>query len=1084
MKLDNIVYDVDSLANAITEQWTTESPTFQAMYPSGTATSLVNGMAAYGSMLQYFLLSTVANCYTDTAFSESAIYQLANTLGNDLHGNISAQVTVNVTKNNFIGMDLTVPKNTQFEINGKKFFNPSAIRLPAGIPTVTEINLIQGEILEVNKYSSGIENEKFYFSSDFKVNNNYVTVYVNDEEWTVTDSFIPYDKGYIIDASDMNVVVLKTDSDGRSYIKVGNNQLGAMPASGSNIKIQYVSNDGAEGNIGENNTVGSLLSSLIYLNDSGNQEALDLTITSTTTAYGGFDKQSIDILRYSSPYIFASGHRAIRRQDYEALLQNKCGYITTKVWGEYEEADKVGAYDSLMMNMVYYTGIKDFQTYPYFTIGSVSDPKVFGGSLNSVRGFCGSFAYRIKNLKQGTSEILLQDSSAKGQLFINNDRLDPRDSMLPEWINSMYTKYSVNLTSIPIASAGSGYAVGDILILQGTNNEVKVEVSEIESSGAVNAIRLLNTNVTKDYTAAHSNPFTTVYGETKGNGTGLTVNIAITSTQSSTTVTTNDDRGEIPAPVQYNPILNARSDQSERSYYQSLYTPSLSQPVQIIIDFGNIEKAITGIKFKATDPANGPFIGTIAMFGTNIDDASLENIRNSENWDKLINRTYVTTPYGNDNDNWTDWFATNCFKQTTDLSSRPDYNRYKHYVIEFYSTEDTNDTTPLITFSKIKFLFEDDSSVIYYNDNGKTEINFPVAGSPGPGGSKEGYLTKDLINDRSEAVANFPLYGYDAVINGVTAANGYKDGNILAYQFKNENATLTFYVEVVNIDNGIFKITLNNSEALAGTEYINLSTPASLDDTVVYKASLSYLEGGQIPIAKRGTGYKVNDILAIDGTDNTLRLRVVTVDNAGSILSVVWMNNLSLNKNYSGSHTTTLLSSPLGSHGTGFEVEIECAITSGQGGTAGQNGTINITSSNNLQVDVSFTGNRMDTNAINRFDQPIIEKYNHFTTYLEFKQPEVEQVKIAAKVALVKNSTQTNGIVLQNVKNNIAALFDIKPDSIGKGLKLSDIYQAIMKTPNVEWCKVTMPIDNIDVNENDLLVLSSSDVTETTISFR
>ena len=108
MKLDNVIYDVETLAKAITEQWNAESTAFQAMYPSDTATSLVNGMSAYGSMLQYCLVSAMANCYTDSAFSEAGVYQLADTLGNTLHGNVSSQVLVNLTKNNFIGKIFTI----------------------------------------------------------------------------------------------------------------------------------------------------------------------------------------------------------------------------------------------------------------------------------------------------------------------------------------------------------------------------------------------------------------------------------------------------------------------------------------------------------------------------------------------------------------------------------------------------------------------------------------------------------------------------------------------------------------------------------------------------------------------------------------------------------------------------------------------------------------------------------------------------------------------------------------------------------------------------------------------------------------
>ena len=149
MKLDNIIYDVDTLQAAITEQWSADSEVFASIYPSDTATTLINGMAAFGSMLQYTLCSALANCYTKTAFSTAAIYQLADTLGNDLHGNMPAQVLVKMTKTNFIGINTTIPAYTSFTISGKKFFNPHAIIIPSSTPTVSDIVLVQGEILEV-----------------------------------------------------------------------------------------------------------------------------------------------------------------------------------------------------------------------------------------------------------------------------------------------------------------------------------------------------------------------------------------------------------------------------------------------------------------------------------------------------------------------------------------------------------------------------------------------------------------------------------------------------------------------------------------------------------------------------------------------------------------------------------------------------------------------------------------------------------------------------------------------------------------------------------------------------------------------
>ena len=68
MELDKIIYDKDKLAQALTDQLIAESPTFNAMYPSDTATALVNVLAAYGSMMNYFFASAMAVSIASTSF--------------------------------------------------------------------------------------------------------------------------------------------------------------------------------------------------------------------------------------------------------------------------------------------------------------------------------------------------------------------------------------------------------------------------------------------------------------------------------------------------------------------------------------------------------------------------------------------------------------------------------------------------------------------------------------------------------------------------------------------------------------------------------------------------------------------------------------------------------------------------------------------------------------------------------------------------------------------------------------------------------------------------------------------------------
>ena len=1182
MKLDNIIYDVNSLAKAIAEQWNTESEAFKAIYPSDTATALVNGMAGYGAMMQYLITAALANCYTETAFSEKAIYQLAQTLGNELHGNVSAQVQVDITKLNLIGTATNIPKETVFEINGKKFFNPSGIILPADVEIVRDITLIQGEKITVNKVTNGIPNEKFYFSSDFLANHNYIEVYVNGEQWNVEESFLPYDKNYIIDSSDMNTVVLKTDPDGRTYIKVGDNQLAAMPSSGSHIQIKYIQNDGADGNIGEINATGSLLTPLMYTDRNGNQEQLDVEITTKTTAYGGFGKQSLDVLRQTSPYIFASGHRAIRRQDYNAILQNKCGYITSAVWGEYEEAAKVGAYDSIMLNTVYYTGVKTFQEYPFFEVGYLNNNVDFNSALYSRKGFLGSFSIQLRNdIDDSVTPITFQDNGGKGILFINDNEIDKRDSLLPDWIasdNSYYEAYLPNnyLTGDDI-NRGTNYSANDVLGIEGTEiyensevvgYEVTVRVKEINAQGEVVSLQLVKKTCSKEL---QSNiPYTVSYlPGIAGNGRNLVFKLAFTSKYHSNLIRTNK-------AVSYQ-LENLRSDYGDDSYFRTDDKEvSLLNPLQIFIDYrddnGNaIQKAIAGVKFRAAVESAGYFPATFAMFGTNVEGATEDNIRNSNEWDKLIERKELIRPKASHNNQWTDWIPTTTFNLKQDNEGNPDFNKYSRYVLEFYSLEEENDSqiadedgSKQLALSKMKLLYAEDASVIYYDDNGKFVLNLPTIGSPGPDvkeknatGKQElydeaGYLTHSTINTK-----NYALYQYTPTIENLTYSNGYRNGNILAYKFVNsvDNNEVVFSTRVVNIDNGTFSTSVNGSEILSGSEYILTQNKMSLDEVGVYNVELLPINSDN-GIVNAGVNYKQNDkiILLDNGEPTDIEFRVTNVNGYSQVLGLVPLSSSSVGKELSGVYETRRTYTPTtGKEARGLKVRVQSRLSSGyyrqltdtitqayirssgtqfgadwlsasDGGSAltptsgviylilssgeydckkyrwngtsyieaeviingnkveenvpGSGATILVTSSDNIKILGRFAGNKIDSDDVTYLDQPIMDKYNHFTTHLEFKQPEITQVDIDVVVRLVKNAPISSGIILQNVRNNIQNLFTVTSDYVGKSLNLSDIYKAITDTEYVEWCKVINPTDNVDVPVNGILMSSSITITE------
>lgn len=1071
MKLDNIIYDKDSLQSAIVEQWLRESPAFKAMYPSDTSTALTNVFASYGAMLQYMLVSAMANCYTDTAFSDRAIYQLATTLGNAIQGNTSSSVDVTIVKNNLVNLRTDIPKNSTFKINNVNFFNPRAIRFDAGYTTSAGVNLIQGEIITSTQITSGSPYERLYFSSDFKCNHNYITVKVNNEEWSVSDSFLQYDNTSLTSSDSTNVVVLKTDATGRSYIKFGDSRLGNLPPANSVVQIEYVSCDGEDGNINTTGVEGELTSKVTFLNQYNEEVALDVTVTTTSTAFGGANTQSIDVLRYSSPFIFASGHRAIRRQDYVAMLLNYCGYKTANVWGEYEEANMLGAYDAIMMNMVYYTGLKAFETYPYDTIGEINNKAVFNGELETAMGLVGSHSVKVTSKTDANYSFIVQDNDGKGFFFINDDNLDPRDSLLPLWSKASAGEvYVYTLRDNGVATPGDKYEIGDVLLLNGTDLEVTV-MKVSDTLGEVLELKL-NKNISDTELNLDTDTFGTTYVSGSMLGSGLRVRIISEGKLDSNIVTTNDEGNNERG------IINAKSDMLDSLYYQSTKEPTLLAPVQIRFDFSKLNsgKSITGIKLKTPNAAvdYSSFVGTFAIYGTNVE-PDYVNVRNSKDWVRVLDRTVVNDPGLNE---WTDWFATNVLDNEKKCAS------YRYYVMEIYSTNyGSIDPERLVTIGKIKLQFAEDASTIYYDENGEMNIQLPVYGSAGPTGDEDGYLTSSLFDKEG-----LSLYKYNVTINGVTKQNGYNTDNLLLYRYAFNNEIVKFYVRVMDIDNQIFKIFLNRipNTTLIGNNKLN--TEQSLDTDILY--SYRFYDGTDlIDDGFGGTGYHVGDTVYVDGSNQQLKLYIDRVNEQGEVLQVHWLENtdgnlamaMNFNRSYDEQYPDSILTVvPATSEvtGTGLQLKLTSTAMSGNGTILGSGGKIAIESELNLEVAATFKGNRIDSKVVNRIDQPTITKYNHFTTYLEYKQPKIKQIDITVEISVSTSATISSTMILQEVSNNITHLFDIKPDSMGKGLKLSNIYSAVMDTPNVNWCKVIKPNDNIPAQQNELLVLSNLNVIE------
>lgn len=425
---NNLAIDFDTFSNSLTNIILADSQTFASIYPGSTSKILIDILAGYASMLMYRLQAAVSNSYLQTAFSEESILAASEMLGVQLRGNIGSSVDLTLSReelpeNGYPEID--IPVYTNFEINGLNFYNRVVYTFPASY-TRLHMTLYQGEVHKKEFTTTGALNERFEFGVDFTTDLNFVTVFVNGQAWkTDRETILDYATNERYDSTSNNVVLLKMDPSGVSYIQFGNGLYGTVPMSGSSVVIYYASCEGNKGNFSVSDGI-RLKDNIVY-----NGEMLSVYSEYIGTASGGSNRVEASTLKYISPRIFAANNRMVKRNDYIGLLMEYSGYKDVNVWGEFEESKKKGYADNSMMNIAYYTAVLgDFSVKKVALVEGDGETTIFksdedcGVNVSNVNEFPGSVLVEYRHAwideESGKEEVeseTFMDYSGNGYLL-------------------------------------------------------------------------------------------------------------------------------------------------------------------------------------------------------------------------------------------------------------------------------------------------------------------------------------------------------------------------------------------------------------------------------------------------------------------------------------------------------------------------------------------------------------------------------------------------------------------------------------------------------------------------------------------
>ncbi len=200
----------------------------------------------------------------------------------------------------------------------------------------TMVSVRQGQTRTLSYVGDGTQFQKYnleYAGEGEYLAETSVRVWVDGAEWTEQD-FLSYEATNQFEVDYQAVP---------PHVRFGDGKAGAVPATGADIKIQFLKIVGAAGNV----KADTITTSLDVLTAGG--VAVAFTLTNALPARSGRDAETVDHARRVAPFAFAARGGAITRTDYQAQAN---GYVDP-LYGAVDKAYAVtprDPYDDIVFN--------------------------------------------------------------------------------------------------------------------------------------------------------------------------------------------------------------------------------------------------------------------------------------------------------------------------------------------------------------------------------------------------------------------------------------------------------------------------------------------------------------------------------------------------------------------------------------------------------------------------------------------------------------------------------------------------------------------------------------------------------------
>jgi hypothetical protein len=300
-----------------------------------SALSVLIDLLAYNTQYNAYYLNMVANeMFLDSSLQRNSVISHAKLLNYMPTSAAAPRATVRVVVNGVTGTSsLTMPKYTEFISEAIDSVNYTFVTtdsystsVSANTAVFDDVFIAQGTSASYSFTVNTIANPKLTFDiPDSTIDTSTLSVEVQESSSNLTFQTFTQTSDYLALNASSKVYFLQEGLNGKYQIYFGDGILGYALKDENIVTVRYIKTDGTF-SYGANSF--SIMSSIGGYSN--------VTVSSTSSATQGKNKESINSVKYTAPKAYASQGRAVTKEDYIYLIQKNSTSLpigSVTVWG-------------------------------------------------------------------------------------------------------------------------------------------------------------------------------------------------------------------------------------------------------------------------------------------------------------------------------------------------------------------------------------------------------------------------------------------------------------------------------------------------------------------------------------------------------------------------------------------------------------------------------------------------------------------------------------------------------------------------------------------------------------------------------